>query len=256
MRFIVAGGKGGAPVINGVEADNGAAGAQLSGTVSVTPGQSVVLLAGGRGGIGRTSGVSPGGIGYGTGGTATDSAGGGGAGSSLTLNGRLLVVAGGGGGGGRYTDLADTNPQTVTYSGDSGKGGGFNGNTAYISLRATPNQHTVTIQGGRGGGSSAPGAGGTVSGSPTLSTNGAPGNGMNGGNGRPGLGTTNLGSGGGGSGYYGGGSGAVAQKTVGTNPPAAAGVQGGGGSNYLASGVTATSSTNDRSGFVTVVFFG
>lgn len=255
MRFIVAGGEGGGAVVDGQGAGNGGGGAQLSGTVSVTPGQAVTVLAGGKGGVGRVSGVSPGGIGYGTGGNAQDSAGGGGAGSSLTLAGNLLVVAGGGGGGGRYTILDENDSQTITFTGDTGDGGGFNGNTAYIARRTTPNQHTVTIQGGRGVTSNAAGAGGTVSGSPDLSRNGNAGSGRNGGNGRAGVGNNPLGSGGGGAGYFGGGSGSTAQKTVGTTR-AAAGVQGGGGSNYGASGVDVTYSTNQAAGFVTVVFFG
>ncbi|KAG5787859.1 hypothetical protein H9Q69_013081 [Fusarium xylarioides] len=256
MSFIVAGGQGGDSLGGGVTGNNGGPGAQLSGTVPVTPGQTVVLLAGGKGGGGLVSGVTPGGIGYGTGGTARDTGGGGGAGSPLTLNGRLVVVAGGGGGGGRYTALPDTDPQIITFNDLRGGGGGIDGVTAYMALKATPNQHTVTIGGGQGGGSSAAGAGDIVSGSPSLFTNGAAGGGMNGGNGRADLGTSdyNIGSGGGGSGYYGGGSGSVAQKTVGTST-AASGVGGGGGSNYVASGVTTTSSRNAQPGFNTVVFF-
>lgn len=214
MRFIVAGGVGGPIAVDDVDKGFGQ---RISGTVPVSPGQVVGLLAGGRGQAGVRSGTvtSFGGRGYGNGGNGVDGGGGGGAGSSLTVAGQLLIAAGGGGGGGeaQFTE-GDGNPLTVTNDGSTGNGGGIRGRTFNIVNKSSPNVNIVTIGGGLGGTQSAPGGGGRITnaGNAENSAAGNAGSGRNGGNGKEAARASVIlgGSGGGGGGYFGAGSGGVA----------------------------------------------
>ena len=162
-----AGGGGG----NGF-AQTGGAGGYVSGTLAVTPGESLTLIVGGRGVTG--SPPSGGFGGGGLGGQATYSGGGGGR-TAIQRAGADIVTAGGGGGAGQG------NGAGFPY-GNGGAGGGTTGANGGVSANG----------GGGGGGQSSGGAGGSGggAGTGTLGAGGAGASGFNGG---------------GGSGYWGGG---------------------------------------------------
>jgi hypothetical protein len=161
----------------------GGAAAEVTGNITVTPGQTLYVEVGGLGediGAGGAGGFNGGGDGAGGGGGASDirtlpeS-------SGLSTDTRLIVAAGGGGGGG---------------SGPSGTGS--NGGAA-----GEPGSNSEIYAGGGAGTSSAGGAGaegclGNIAGSGTLGEGGAGGN----------AGVSSGPGGGGGGGDYGGGGGA------------------------------------------------
>ncbi len=230
--FDVYGAAGGAaayvkPPSTIVVTGTGGLGAHVQAILSVTPGQTLAILVGGRGGDGGSQGAAGGfngGAGD-TGGIAGVGGGGGGAsdvrtgaGDTSGLSSRLLVAGGGGG--------ASTLTGTDARGGDGGLVGadGQPGSDGQLG----------GSQGGGGGGASAGGAGGAgVAGFPGT-TSGASGALGVGGQGAPapaGNGDTTFGAGGGGGagGLYGGGgggSGAVDVSGGYFEPPAA----GGGGS--------------------------
>ncbi len=182
----------------------GGAGANISTTINVTPGQVLYIVVGGAPGQSATAKYGFGG----NGGVSNIASYHGGAGGGLSgiftasspdiAN--ALVVAGGGGGGaghGLGTDFSGGN------AGNTSSGTASNGNepsvmqTSYIS--------NGRYQFGYAGTNSAAGLGGNAF-DDYANNSGLAGNGINGGAGR---GTGNwLGGGGGGAGYYGGGGGA------------------------------------------------
>ena len=157
-------GAGGGSAANG--GGTGGAGGYVSGTLPVTPGQSLVVMVGQGGGNGGTASATYGGGGNGTGGGA------GGGRSAIILAGSDMVTAGGGGGGKDYINHA------------GGAGGGSTG--------------------GNGGGSypAYAGGGGTTNGT-NSGTGGTNGGGTSSSAGSQYQG--GFGSGGGGGGYFGGG---------------------------------------------------
>lgn len=188
-------------------------GGRATATVTVTPGETLVVRVGGAGGDGTVSagavgdggpgeavrllgnGGLPGPGGFNGGGdgapTTSDPGGGGGGASDVRQGGTALehraVVAGGGGGGGGDTDSPG--------EGQGGVGGGLNGGDG------APSEPDPASLGGSGGSQTAGGAGGA---SDPNSGAGALGDGGVGGIGD----ADNDGGGGGGGGLFGGGGGA------------------------------------------------
>jgi hypothetical protein len=177
----------------------GGAGAALTATFAVTPGESLSIGVAGDGTCAFGSGVG----GAGGGGAGGGLAGGGGGASSLLASNQapgfssLLAIAGGGGGSGAFG------------GGDAGSAG-------------TPNG---PVEGGGAGAQTSGGAGGAGFPCGETGTNGANGVAFGGGGGGV-SGSSFGGGGGGGGGYYGGGGGGG----VGC---AAAGGSGGGGSSFI-----------------------
>ncbi|UQC88385.1 fungal specific transcription factor [Colletotrichum lupini] len=225
MRFTVLGGGGG----------GGGAGASINGSIAVTPGETVLLLAGGAGT--RVNAVGAAGQSqYGNGGSASNNGGGGGGASALYLGQNLLAVAGGGGGG---SIVVSNNGQGAFELNYNYIGGTSNAGDKGSSYNITLPSGTVTStsNGGAPGTQILAGAGGRWTGLGT-SANGNPGSGSVGGNGIAGAGGSfNDGSGGGGGGYRGGGSGATGYYSVGSTVqrmPAG----GGGGSSFVDASVS------------------
>ncbi len=209
------GGAGGSAAAGGA---GGGAG-ETTGTIAVTPGETLDVYVGGGGAAGtrNTSGGGGGGGGY----------------TSIYRGTTLLALAagGGGGGGGRST--------STHIGGAGGAGGGTNGIAGSASL----------TNGGGGAGTSSGGLGGTstsgfpgqagisldggagANGATTAGTgSGAAGGLATGGNGGSVTSTTRAAGGGGGSGWFGGGGGAGAGT--------AAGGGGGGGGSSFGTGLT------------------
>lgn len=201
----------------------GGAGARISATFDVVPGQAYSGSVGGGGAV-PAAGTGNGAVGAGgAGGTAAIShlGGGGGGRTSVSLAGAIVVIAGGGGGGGA---AHQNNPAGV------GGGAGFSGIAPGAVAVGSDGQNgsdgTNTSGGGKGGAVAAGGLGGL---STVPARSGAAGGGIGvgtGGNGGPD--DANDSAGGGGGGYTGGGGGAA---TV-TN--SATGAGGGGGSSWVA----------------------
>ena len=181
-------------------------GGRAQGTITVTPGETLYIYAGGAGSATGIGGFNGGG------GAEAGAPGGGGGGASDVRRGgnalanRVIVAGGGGGGGGSPPSAFDT----------GGNGGGTTGSNGLDSSGG----------GGAGGTASAGGAKGT--GSSVYSTNGALGLGGHGGGG----------GGGGGGGYYGGGGG------NGPDDTAVYGAGGGGGSSLVPGGGSTTAGYN------------
>jgi uncharacterized repeat protein (TIGR01451 family) len=218
----VGGGGASSPVAAGFGGIGGA-GASITATFDVLPGQSFQGSVGG-GGANPNGGSGNGAVGTGgNGGTIVviHQGGGGGGRTSVDLGGSTVVVAGGGGGGGASHQVA---PAGV------GGGGGFAGigagTVAPGSSGRTGVDAGATANGGTGGQAAAGGAGGTNTGN--AAQDGAAGGGIGvgtGGNGGP---DGNYDSaGGGGGGYTGGGGGA---STLSQN---VSGGGGGGGSSWV-----------------------
>lgn len=225
------GGGGGGGGAAGGAGGTGGGGGYVTGTIAVTPGETLNVYVGGGG----TGGA------FNNGGNDAGGGGGGGGYSSVYRSTTPLAIAAGGAGGGG------------ARAARSGGAGGAGGGTSGIAGTGVGNG------GGAGGGTqSAGGAGGTGGGNPGTAgssltggagadgrTNpGADGSGVAGGlatggnGGRPNINTTRPGGGGGGSGYYGGGGGG---STTSANTNAGGG--GGGGSSYITPGATSTSNT-------------
>jgi gliding motility-associated-like protein len=209
----------------------GGLGAEVSGTVTVVPGQTLIVSTGCQGTQGNGSG------GFGGGGNGLNSNAGissfGGGGASYVSTapggmGNALAVAGGGGGTG-----GGDNP------GEGGDGGCPNGGAG-----------TTTFGFGGGGGT---GAAGGIGGAPWTFGGGAGGNGTigQGGNGGPDIAFGNNPGGGGGGGYYGGGGGGS------DNISGTFGVGGGGGgagSSLIPAGGNCNPGTNAGNGEVIIAY--
>jgi len=210
----------------------GGTGAEVTGTLPVTP-DSVLQVNVGQ--AGANSGAA-----FGGGGGEGDLAGGGGGASDIrdgayTLADRLLVAGGGGGGGG----ISPGGPGGVHAAGGAGGNAGSPGGAGGSAVVG------CAVPGGGGGGAGTAtmgGAGGTGNTSGACGGAGAA-SGAAGseGNGGPGNSGTSGGGGGGGGGYYGGGGGAGNQYGSGGSESGGGG--GGGGSSYT--GTATGASVND-----------
>ena len=222
ISITAAGGEGGGSA--------GGNGAVVTGTINVTPGQTLQISVGGSGSTGAGSGgFGGGGTGRGANSGANASGGGGGATSisvsPYALANRILVAGGGGGMGGGTTDAA------------GGVGGCGTGTTGVASFGG----------GGTGGTQSSGGTGGNPWGS-----------GNNGANGSLGLGAAgatdncnnNSPGGGGGGGYYGGGSGGADCFAI--APYGGGG--GGGGSSLVPAGGGCNQGTNNGPGYLIITY--
>lgn len=218
VSVIVDGAQGATPSGGGT----GGSGARVSASISVNPGEVLMLMVGGNGST--NGGWNGGGRGAGTGGGASDirrPAGAFNTSSSCAYSlscgfAERLIVAGGGGGGGWAINSAAT------------ANGGAGGQTGTIGN--TTNLGSGDATAGAGATQAAGGAGGT--GSYTSS-------GSNAGSGSFGLGgssawVASATGGGGGGGYFGGGGGGVSQDAAVT--PQADGAGGGGGGSSYAGG--------------------
>lgn len=220
IDVIVAGAKGGG--------SNGGSGARITGTFTVTPGQTLFIFCGGMGISGNNSGgFNGGGTGHSStdGNTSYDSWGGGGA-SDIRFGGTALanrvIVAGGGGGRSGGSAPVCGGPANCTDGADgcSTFGAGGLGGTA--------------VSGGNGG---TPWNATPPGGSPgALGLGGA-----------AGVWQTASGGGGGG-GYYGGGGGGNDGCCTGAN----GGGGGGGGSSLVPPGGSCLPANNNGHGFVTI----
>jgi Glycine rich protein len=232
-RILVSatGGQGGGGYGSNCE---GGAGAQLTATIPVTPGQTLYVEVGGHGGDDTQGGANSGtaganGGGTGGGGLFSNSGGGGGgasdirtspasAGLSPSSDPRLLVAGGGGGGGQAYPGCsggdAGATAQAGSASATGGSGGGAGtkstGGSAGASANDPANPNTNVCAAASAGGLGSGGNGGGTGMQPCYA------------------------GGGGGGGYYGGGGGGYAS----IHAPGAAGSGGGAGSSYLESSAT------------------
>ena len=208
---------------------NGGNGSLITGTLSVTPGQTLQINVGGQGAC-PGSGYNGGGAGSTASGSSNFSCGGGGASdirvTPYQLADRIVVASGGGGMGGGNTDA------------DGGAGGCASGISG-----ASP-----FGQGGYGASSSAGGNGGP----PWITSGNYGSNGslLNGGTGASDP-CYNLGpGGGGGGGYYGGGGGGSDCYSSGS----LGGGGGGGGSSLTPTGTSCSSNNNNGNGYITITY--
>jgi len=192
MSVTLSGAGGGAAF--GVDTARGRGGL-VSGTLAVTPGESLTMVVGG-GGIWSSTARAP--ATYGGGGDASGYSGGGGGRSAIRRSAADIVTAGGGGGGGDISGIV------------GGAGGGTTGGTG--DSRGSGSGQYGIANGGGGGTQSAGGAGGV--GGYYSGTDGS-------------LSTGGSGqwAGGGGGGYYGGGTGSFSLSSSRS--------AGGGGSSYV-----------------------
>jgi hypothetical protein len=226
--FDVSGAQGGADFLGFAP---GGLGGEATATISVTPGETLQVNVGGKGGNGLDGGA--GGTGGFNGGAAggngcCEGPGGGGGASDVrrdtnasgdfALAERIIVAGGGGGGGGFGGD------------GVGGVGGGLSGGPG-----ANCSGGGGSVGGGGGGTSSEGGAGGGNGGKGDLGTGGA---------GGAGIDASDDGGGGGGGGYYGGGGGGAGF----------CGGGGGGGSGFGPTGVVFNSGVRSGDGLVTITY--
>lgn len=256
LSYAVNGGMGGGYPNNAAQ---GGTGASLSGTMTLTGGQTLYITVGSNGVDGATWPIPDGG-----GVTRqTGSSGGGYSSISLSPNANPIVVAGGGGGGGASlapggSAVPGSSPQG---KGGAGGGGGYQGNQGMTGgiqgtsgkggstgggNGGTPGSSGANAVVGYGGGGGGAGFGQTIGGAGDWNTSNSNNYQFTNWNGSPvpfgGGGGGGLWSGGGGGGWAGGGG------AGGTNEfPSAEGGGGGGGSSLLATnnaaGVTATQSS-------------
>jgi hypothetical protein len=190
---------------------SGGAGAYVTGTLTVTPGQVLSIIVGGGGATNSGSGGYGGG---GNAGSATYYAGAGGGRSAIQYSSSDLVTAGGGGGGGGYD---------YTYYAYGGGGGATDGGDDVNGASGSGAGKLGTVAAGGAGG-----VGFSVTGSAGAQYQGGAGA------------TSTYAGGGGGGGYYGGGGGG------GTTNSAKKMGGGGGGSSYTTN--AAFSGTNTAGG--------
>lgn len=214
--FIVDGAQGG--MSGPTRHAPGGYGAQVVGTLPLTPSHKLEVLVGGAGGE-AVGGYNGGGAGI----IAIDQSGGGGGASDVREGGEPLLIAGGGGGGGGYGDGAGANEA----GGEGGAGGGAAGAPGKDGTSTVAGESGL---GGAGGTQSRGGAGGASVASPSGGE-GLPGSG---GQGAFGPFLSGLGGGGGG-GYFGGGGGGAAGPVA-----ESGGGGGGGGSSYAPPSTLAT----------------
>jgi hypothetical protein len=217
----------------------GGAGANITTTINVTPGQVLYIVVGGYPGQSATAKYGfAGNGGLANGGTAYGGAGGGLSGvftSNSPASTNALVIAGGGGGG-------SGTGGTTGYNG--GAALNSNGTTAANGQGSTAYPVSSRYQYGYGASTTSVGVGGYAFDN-APAQNGADGNGINGGAG--GSGTIWQGAGGGGAGYYGGGGGAGGGAANGA---------GGGGATKSISGINSFGTVNTTGdGSVTITCF-
>ena len=211
------GGSGGSAAAGGA---GGGAG-YVSGTIAVTPNETLTVYVGGGGGGGTRNTAGGGGSG--------------GAYSSIYRGTTPLAIAAGGGGGGGGRNSA------THIGGAGGAGGGTTGVNGSPSLANGGGARGTASAGGAGGtGTNAGLAGSSLTGGPgangttgTTDGSGTLGGLTGGGSGGGVLSTNRAGGGGGASGYFGGGGGAGSGTSAG-------GGGGGGGSSFASSGLTST----------------
>lgn len=221
-----AGGGGGAGY--NTSGDIAGAGGYIEGTITVVPGEELIIRVGSggqggqdtSGGAGGTNGGGNGGDGNpdGPGNPVAGGGGGGGYTGVLRPGDIVLVVAAGGGGGGSGDDTA--------FPGEEGGEGG--GNIGEDGTASTSGAVPQTDAAGKGGTQSAGGAAGTGINQIIEPTDGDY---LQGGEGGFGAAISRGGGGGGGGGYYGGGGACAATQ------PDTGGSGGGGGSSFLKEGV-------------------
>lgn len=205
------GGAGGSAAAGGA---GGGAG-EATGTISVTPGETLTVYVGGGGSAGTRNTAGGGG--------------GGGAYSSIYRGTTALAIAAGGGGGGGGRNSAGNT------GGAGGAGGGTNGIAGATSGAGGGGGGGTQSAGGAGGtgGTNDGSAGSSLTGglggdgrtSGTTDGSGASGGLASGGNGGGAIATSRAGGGGGGAGYFGGGGGSSSSSGSGAGG-------GGGGSSY------------------------
>jgi Big-like domain-containing protein/uncharacterized protein DUF11/putative Ig domain-containing protein len=233
--FTLFGAEGGTGVPGGYTDGPGGLGAEVTATLTVSPGTVLQVNDGQAGSFGGTNGIGGGGAageGAGSGGGASDirspAADG-----SYPLASRLLV-AGGGGGGGQADSLTD--PAAAGGNADNPGSGGASIAVDGVTLGGAAGGAAGTIAGGGIGG-----AGGTLTGSTSCPGGAFAGpQGADGGLGTGGDDTLNFnsGGGGGGGGYYGGGGGGG--YAFDRCPNNSGGGGGGGGASYTGGGSGAT----------------
>jgi len=265
LDVVAVGGSGGSGGIGGVIA--GGQGAQVTGTIAVTPGQTVYLEVGGDGTTGEGYGGDGGGGGESDVRTAPESAG-------LSPDPRLIVAGGGGGSGdGGVGGYDNTYPGvggnggrpgidpvgacTTGLSGGAGtqtSGGAAGINSGQDTFGALPSI-SPALPGSLGSGGQ--GSDLVTTPSPPNYEGPAPG-GYNGGAAGGGYGDAEYlyaGGGGGGGGYYGGGGGGgVTTAIYGDNFCDGMGGGGGGGSNLVPAGGSATIPAAGTAPSITVSF--
>jgi hypothetical protein len=247
MQVTVSASGASGPIVRGTECGRfGGRGGLVQATISVKPGEKLVLFVGGKGEIGWgcgsqfgkgsggfNGGANGGQSGYSSNGYYDEYYGDGGGGASdvrqggTKLEDRVVVAGGGGGGGG------------AGYSQSAGGGGAGGGKSAG---RGGGRGESSTCQGWGGqGGSQNKGGSGGLGGPPPRShgTRGRLGLGGAGANEKPLSGGGGAGGGGGG-GYYGGGGGGSGSHCGGTTGDGrtGSGGGGGGGSSYVEPGAT------------------
>lgn len=214
----------------------GGFGGRATGTLTVTPGETLTIMVGGKGGSPLFLPFVPGPGGFnggGSGGSGEGSGGGGGGGATDIRQGgtglanRVLVAPGGGGGGagGPGGDGAE-----------GGAGGGINGSDGEDGAGTAVTESGTGGDGATGGGGGAAGTNATLSGGGTPGTAGSLGQGGTGG-------SHGDGGGGGGGGLYGGGGGGAGFEGSGG---------GGGGGSGL--GPTLQGDANPGHGFVNITW--
>jgi hypothetical protein len=222
IDVVAVGGRGGNGTDGTLVAGEGGAGASVSGTLPVTPGQVLFVAVGGTGGVFVPAAFNGGGAGsqYGAGGGGATDLRTVGSAQPGSLASRLIVAAGGGGGGGG----------TGGGTGAPAGGSGADGTSSAVS--ADPGWGGTAGTNGGGGVGGAGGFGNLLIGA-------------TGGTGALGMGGASAGNitgagGGGGGGLYGGGAGGTGGRSAsGVNGP---GGGGGGGSNLVPpGGIAATS---------------
>lgn len=285
VTFEVLGGGGGDaddPTRGANLQNRGGHGALVTGTLAVTPGQVLTLIAG-NGGIGQEDfGTSNniGGKGFGNGGDTLDpggagskSAGSGGGGSAILLGTTPLVVAGGGGGG---SGLVFNSTRGYTVSGYGGGNGGdaaLNG-TNGVNQALTGNFSAGLAEGGGGATGATPGqprgtnvvTGNATNGNERIIGQAGSAPGASGGNGGTGVlsrayngrvNTWQTSSAGGGGGYAGGASGTTHARNyvvTGGDLTYSIGGPGGGGSSFVSpTAVTSSQVASGNNGATTIL---
>lgn len=245
VELSLSGAEGAQPIDRVVTNGLGGLGGSASGTLAVTPGETLYINVGGQGGTDGTGGFNGGGNGgFGSAGGSClgGNAGGGGGASDIRLNGtsladRLIIAAGGGGGA---RDYCNGTCQPCGCGGGAGGGGGLVGGDGDPSYDCGFDYGGSGINFGMGASQTAGGMGGPPdSGGPNMGGTGMLGIGGDGSDG-----TQDVAGGGGGGGYFGGGGGGGAANGNGVGAGG-----GGGGSSYLGSSLTDTNTqTGVRSG--------
>lgn len=224
--------------------DVGGLGGRATAIFAVTPGETLQINVGCRGGAGLEApgpGGSGGFNGGGTGGTADANGGGAGGGGAsdvrrgaFALADRLIVAGGGGGAGGGFSSCG---------GGAGGAGGGVTGadgkETGCPDAGGDPGLGGTETEGGDGGDGSSPGG--------EAGTDGSAGMGGRGGDSVTGE-LQGSGGGGGGGGFFGGGGGGGAQTDVGS----AKGSGGGGGSGFGPTGAILATGVRSGDGLVRI----